>query len=68
AQRGGRAAGCAFFWLLFFAQAKKSDPRQRKLLLLLQSFKLQNLNARTKAKAKAFALRRVTFLCSRKEK
>ncbi|WP_185825076.1 hypothetical protein [Xanthomonas sp. SI] len=30
--------------------------------------KLQNLNARIKAKAKAFALRRVTFLCSRKEK
>ncbi|WP_371181063.1 hypothetical protein [Xanthomonas sacchari] len=30
-----------FFWLLFFAQAKKSDPRQRKLLLLIQSFMLQ---------------------------
>ncbi|WP_217490891.1 hypothetical protein, partial [Xanthomonas graminis] len=63
---------------LFFAQAKKSDPRQRKLLLLLQSFKassfkaskLQNLSGRTKTTttAKAFALRRVTFLCSRKEK
>ncbi|WP_220094799.1 hypothetical protein, partial [Pantoea dispersa] len=31
-----------FFWLLFFAQAKKSDPRQRKLLLLLPSVMLQN--------------------------
>ncbi|MBB4128392.1 hypothetical protein GGR77_003719 [Xanthomonas translucens] len=28
AQRGGRAAGCAFFWLLFFAQAKKSNSPQ----------------------------------------
>ncbi|QEO28065.1 hypothetical protein F0H32_19515 [Xanthomonas translucens pv. undulosa] len=25
AQRGGREAGRAFFWLLFFARAKKSD-------------------------------------------
>ncbi|NYF22384.1 hypothetical protein HDC36_003860 [Xanthomonas sp. JAI131] len=33
-----------FFWLLFFAQAKKSDPRQRKLLLLLLLL-LQSLNA-----------------------
>ncbi|NYF21866.1 hypothetical protein HDC36_003342 [Xanthomonas sp. JAI131] len=28
AQRGGREVGCAFFWLLFFAQAKKSNSPQ----------------------------------------
>jgi hypothetical protein len=27
AQRRARRLGCAFFWLLFFAQAKKSNPR-----------------------------------------
>ncbi|MXV07992.1 hypothetical protein DYQ95_12780 [Xanthomonas sp. LMG 9002] len=36
AQRGGRAAGCAFFWLLFFAQAKKSNsPSGESLALAL---------------------------------
>ncbi|WP_295839421.1 hypothetical protein [uncultured Xanthomonas sp.] len=31
-------AGCAFFWLLFFAQAKKSNsPARAKALLLLLS-------------------------------
>ena len=28
AQPSGSRPGCAFFWLLFFAQAKKSDPRK----------------------------------------
>jgi len=27
AHRAGMRPGCAFFWLLFFAQAKKSDSR-----------------------------------------
>ncbi|WP_032849184.1 hypothetical protein, partial [Mannheimia haemolytica] len=27
-------AGCAFFWLLFFAQAKKSDSDKYKMLVI----------------------------------
>jgi len=33
---GARRPGCAFFWLLFFAQAKKSDSlNERKLWTLV---------------------------------
>ncbi|QDI05222.1 hypothetical protein E4A48_17395 [Xanthomonas cerealis pv. cerealis] len=38
AQRGGREAGRAFFWLLFFARAKKSDPPRAEAFALLLFF------------------------------
>ena len=33
AKRRARRQGCAFFWLLFFAQAKKSDSRGRRAIV-----------------------------------
>ena len=68
------ASGRVFFWLLFFAQAKKSDSllRSRSESFCFQALAVASASKRrTNATAKAFAPlsgERATFLCSCKEK
>ena len=71
----GALPGCAFFWLLFFAQAKKSDSRLRSRS---ESLCFQALASAAFSKEKKFQLQeqelslsfgeRVTSLCLCKEK
>ena len=71
----GAPPGCAFFWLLFFAQAKKSDSRLRSRS---ESLCFQALASASFSKEKKFQLQeqelslsfgeRVTSLCLCKEK
>ena len=75
AQPDGSRPGCAFFWLLFFAQAKKSDSRLRSRS---ESLCFQALASAAFSKEKKFQLQeqelslsfgeRVTSLCLCKEK
>ncbi|QGY76420.1 hypothetical protein FZ025_06935 [Xanthomonas hyacinthi] len=41
AKRGGREVGCAFFWLLFFAQAKKSNSPQAKAVAFAMAMAME---------------------------